>query len=217
MLPCGWDPTVAIPGSTATDLKNWWCNILVDNKFLVAPDSKGKGPVANSVFHCPSGNLDVASIDLTNNTNVPATRADQFGATAYRYWSVDGTTVDCWYGMNASEGDDRFHGHPARRIPANSRVGLMPMSIVKRSSETIMFFDGLIYHIDGNGNRVNARHGRLTQTNLAFYDGHAETFTTASLPGGNDRSNGSTTGAAFAVANLRAKYPPPNPVWLLDQ
>jgi prepilin-type N-terminal cleavage/methylation domain-containing protein/prepilin-type processing-associated H-X9-DG protein len=213
LLPCGWDPTVTIAGATANDLKNWWCNILVDNQYLTAPDSKGKGPQITSSLYCPSGANDVLSSDLTNVTNIPSTRVDIRGAEAYRYWSVQGTTVDCWYGMNAAEGTDRFTGPPGRRIPAGTTDGLMPSIVIHRSTDMVCFFDGLIYHITGNGNRLNARHGKGTQTNLAFYDGHAETYRTADLPGGAVDASGSTP---FSSANLKANYPN-RPIWLLDQ
>jgi prepilin-type N-terminal cleavage/methylation domain-containing protein/prepilin-type processing-associated H-X9-DG protein len=213
MLPCGWDTSVAIAGASSTDLKNWWCNILVDKGYLNALDSKNKGPQTSGVFYCPSAQADIMSQDLTNISNIPASRQDQRGAMAYRYWSLQGTCVDCWYGMNASEGNDKEHGPPGRRItsPTDS-TGLMPASFVRKSSDVVWFYDGLIYHLSGNGARLNARHGRQTQTNLGFFDGHAETFQTADLPGGLTGS-GSTP---FSLANLQANYNH-RPYWLLEQ
>ena len=214
MLPCGWDVATAPPGASANDLKNWWCNILVDKGYLNAADSKNKGPQTSGVFYCPSGSADIMSSDLTNLGNIPASRTDVRGAVAYRYWSVQQTCVDCWYGMNASEGEVRNAGHPGRRITsATNSVGLMPMSYVPRQSDMVFFFDGLIYHINGNGARVNARHARQTLTNLAFFDGHAETANTADLPGGLN-TNGT---AAFSVSNLTSTTWMHRPYWILEQ
>ena len=45
---------------------------------------------------------------------------------------------------------------------------------VRRSSEMVLFYDGIYLHYQTvNANRITARHGRKTQTNLAFFDGHA--------------------------------------------
>jgi prepilin-type N-terminal cleavage/methylation domain-containing protein/prepilin-type processing-associated H-X9-DG protein len=214
MLPCGWDTTQPTPGATANDLKNWWCNILVDKGYLTATDSKNKGPQTAGVLYCPSGSADIMSSDLTNVPNIPADRTDQRGAMAYRYWSIQQTCVDCWYGMNASEGEVRNAGHPGRRITsASNSVGLMPITYVKRPADMVFFFDGLIYHINGNGARVNARHAKQTQTNLAFFDGHAETVQTADLPGGLN-TNGT---AAFSVSNLTSATWMHRPYWILEQ
>lgn len=214
MLPCGWDVATNPPGSTANDLKNWWCNILVDKGYLNAINSKNKGPQMSGVFYCPSGFADLLSNDLTNQAAIPSSRTDQRGAMAYRYWSIQQTCVDCWYGMNASEGQVRDKGFPGRRITSpNNSIGLMPMTYVKKSADLVFFFDGLIYHIGGNGARVNARHGRQTQTNLAFFDGHAETYRTVDLPGGLN-TNGT---AAFSTTNLTSATWAHRPYWILEQ
>lgn len=212
MLPCGWDLATAPAGASSTDLKNWWCNILVDKGYLQANDSKNKGPQTSGVFYCPSGSADIMSGDLTNQGSIPSSRTDQRGAMAYRYWSMLGTCVDCWYGMNASEGNNKSAGPPGRRItsPTDS-TGLMPMSYVRRPADIVWFYDGLIYHISGNGARVNARHGRQTQTNLGFFDGHCETFNTADLPGGMTAS-GATP---FSLSNLQTNYNH-RPYWVLE-
>jgi prepilin-type N-terminal cleavage/methylation domain-containing protein/prepilin-type processing-associated H-X9-DG protein len=215
MLPCASDPQTLIASGSV--VQEWWCNILVDDGLLTSPDSTGLGPVVNSVFHCPSGNADLFPPNLTNNTVVPASRQDIYGAMGYRFTSINGTSVDCWYGMSAAEGGSRVDGFPGRRLAYGSPVGLMPITVVKRSSETVMLFDGLIYHLAVNGNRLNARHDHMTKTNLLFYDGHAETYDTASLPGGMGTAGGAATAAQFNLANLQTNYPPPNPLWFLDQ
>jgi prepilin-type N-terminal cleavage/methylation domain-containing protein/prepilin-type processing-associated H-X9-DG protein len=219
MLPAAADPS-AVPASLPSDsLCNWWCNLLVDFGYVPAPDSTGKGPTNGSIFFCPSGNFDIFPPDLTNNTAVPATRADTFGAMAYRYYStLTNTAVDCWYGIAGSEGTSMTSGYPSRRLTYSSTPqSMIPFTCVREPASTVLFFDGLVYHLEVNGNRLNARHGRQRLTNLAFFDGHAETWATEMLPGGNDQSNGVTTGAAFNIANLKANFPYPNPLWQLDQ
>jgi prepilin-type processing-associated H-X9-DG protein len=101
-------------------------------------------------------------------------------------------------------------GTPCRRLqhPVDR---MTPMSVMKRPAEMVLFFDGILYNqMIINANRVNARHGRKTQTNIGFFDGHAETFLTQDLPGGM-----SATPADFSLINLQAKYP--RPLWLLEQ
>jgi prepilin-type processing-associated H-X9-DG protein len=60
-------------------------------------------------------------------------------------------------------------------------------------------------------NRLNARHNKQTITNLLFFDGHAESVPTKSLPGGD----GVATSADFALSNLQ--LPKYNSIkWRLD-
>lgn len=224
MIPCGWNPPAEPAGAPSDALSNFWPNILVDYNYLQAPNAFNTEPQMNSAFACPSGVFELSSPDLSNLGNLPATRLDQTGAEAYRYYSNNtGFAVDCWYGMNAesatsSANVDQYHGYPGRRIAAGTTKGLMPMSTYRRSADLVLFFDGTIYNLTTNGNRINARHGRYTQTNLEFLDGHAETYPTASLPGGMGLQGGTVSGAAFSVANLNANYPsPPGLIWQLDQ
>lgn len=213
MLPCGWNLPSQPPGAPSDALSNWWCNILVDYHYLQADHTTGGSPRLSGVFACPSGQLDLASQDLTNISNVPADRMDRRGAEPYRYYSQDGTAIDCWYGINGSEETNNYSGQPARRI-TSGKIGIIPMSAVRHSADMVWYFDGIIYHITGNGSRLNARHNNQTATNIVFFDGHAETFLTRDLPGGLKPTAGTNY---FTVANLRANYPAPAPRWLLDQ
>ncbi|QOV91808.1 type II secretion system protein [Humisphaera borealis] len=203
---------------TGTFYGGWWSNILVDKKFLVAPRLKdselGSGPKMEGVFYCPNGNSDFFPPDLTNNTAIPANRTDERGAMCWRFKSPESqTSIDVWYGMNASEGTNYTSGPPGRRIPDPGNIGLMKISNIAKPAEMVIFFDGLIYHhLSVNANRLNARHGNKTQTNLGFVDGHVETHKTADLPGGL----GAATTADFSLANLNAKYST-GPKWRLEQ
>jgi prepilin-type processing-associated H-X9-DG protein len=119
--------------------------------------------------------------------------------------------------MNASQGTDNRKGPPCRRIEDYAKHKLTVTSVVKRPEQMVMFYDGLVYHYqEVNGNCISARHKSKTLTNLAFFDGHAETVLTKDLPGGMGLADQAATVAAFSIANLKANYPNP-PLWILDQ
>jgi prepilin-type N-terminal cleavage/methylation domain-containing protein/prepilin-type processing-associated H-X9-DG protein len=200
-----------------------WCNILVNQHYLTAPDgSVGQtqtlSPQTHSVFCCPSGNQDALDPALLNTAGVPASRVDGRGTECVRYYSFSGVNaVDCWYGINADNQNTTLAaGPPCRRIytnPPNLQL-LGRMTMITRASETVFFFDGLYLDYDNVGpNRVNARHFGQTQTNIAFFDGHCAAYRTADLPGGL----GNAQLTDFTLANLSANFPPPAPVWLMEQ
>lgn len=199
----------------------WWSNILVDGRYLPAPQmtdaevAANIGPQTRSVFFCPSGNLDFFPPDLTNNTTVPANRTDARGAEAYRTRSsATATTVDTWYGINGDEGNSTSTGTPTKRIQNYPADGYIKMAQIRESSRMVMFFDGIVYHAMAvNANRVNARHGNKKQTNIGFFDGHADTWNTVDLPGGI----GVAAVSDFSLANLNAKFYAPAPKWRLEQ
>ena len=78
----------------------------------------------------------------------------------------------------------------------------------------MFLFDGILglNHQSTNANRLHARHNGQKTTNIAFFDGHAESFATKVLPGGDGDAN--PAGTTFGLANL-AKYPYPK--WRIDQ
>jgi len=191
----------------------FWCNILVDNKYVGGPGDPGGGPQVRSIFFCPSGNQDIFPPNLSGNTTVPSSRTDERGAMAYqRLSTLTNITIDLWYGINGEDPpatNPTAQGAPCRRLQqAADRMTTMDM--IKKPSEMVMLYDGLLYNIPQNPSRVNARHGKQTQTNIGFFDGHAETFLAKDLPGGMN-----PTSADFTYTNLQAKYP--RPLWLLEQ
>jgi prepilin-type processing-associated H-X9-DG protein/prepilin-type N-terminal cleavage/methylation domain-containing protein len=199
----------------------FWCNIMVDNKYLTAPGdtTTTTGPQVRSVFFCPSANQDFFPPSLTGSDTVPSSRTDERGAMALRRLStVTSITIDLWYGINGEDpppANSTESGAPCRRIQ-NADDRMTTMNMVKKSSDTVMFFDGLLYNQMGqNANRVSARHGKKTQTNIAFFDGHAATIRTKDLPGGMGTANAAETNAAFTLTNLQQNYP--YPLWLMEQ
>lgn len=197
-----------------------WSNICVDNGYLMAPAAASTAPGSaaqtNSVLFCPSGNPDQVAPDMTNNQTVPSSRTDERSMMAYPHKSPNsGIILHVWYGMNADEGSNMEKGAPGRRLQA-ATDRLTTMNMVRKSAETVFFFDGLVYHMmEMNGNRLSARHGNRTQTNIVFFDGHAQTFFTKELPGGMGTKDAADVKAAFALNNLKANYP--FPLWLLEQ
>jgi prepilin-type N-terminal cleavage/methylation domain-containing protein/prepilin-type processing-associated H-X9-DG protein len=192
----------------------FWYNILVDKKYLNSPDGTNRGPQTRSVFYCPGSNTtDFLSAALSGVTNIPASRTDMRGAMAVRWQSPDtGTSIDCWYGMNADQSDDPTLGFPCRK--AGDGMVMIKMNQITRPSDLVMLYDGVFWHLGGmNANRLNARHVHMTRTNLAFFDGHAQTYPTTDLPGGI----GVAQISDFSLASLQANRKNGSPLWLLDQ
>lgn len=204
------------PNAPPLNANESWCNILVNGGYMSAPNSLGRGPQTNSIFFCPSGEVDVSNLNSSvfNQPNTPSNRTNGLGEQAIRYYSVShANTVDCWYGINADLDSlpDMTAGPPCRRV-GNVIKNQGVLDLIHKSSQMVMFYDGIFAHLQYNPNRINARHGGQKKTNLAFFDGHAETFETASLPGGLTAPS-----SAFLYSNLSAYPSPPNPMWLIEQ
>jgi prepilin-type N-terminal cleavage/methylation domain-containing protein/prepilin-type processing-associated H-X9-DG protein len=207
-----------------------WPNILVRGGYLVTINSANRtNAVIGTVFWCPSGRPENNDIATVNSGTVPADRLDDHGSMAMRYidegsydkLDPNGPAVDTWYGINAHfDTMDLTKGPPCRRLSVNLNpqiVGLAKTSHIRRSAEMVYFFDGLYGNYDStNPSRVAARHERKRKTNLVFFDGHAVTVETASLPGGLYPQASGTN--PFNITTLNQQYhAPPNPMWLLDQ
>jgi prepilin-type N-terminal cleavage/methylation domain-containing protein/prepilin-type processing-associated H-X9-DG protein len=199
-----------------------WATILVGLKYLNYPSNVDptRPPADDNVFHCPSGLLEMSSITAISN-NLPSSRTDAQGAMGYLHQAsskgvVPGLRVYSWYDINAgSDSSSQTVPEPCRRVSGTN--GFLKMSHVRRSSETVFLFDGILglNFQRTNANRLNARHNKQTMTNLLFFDGHAETFRTADLPGGLGNANPATT--TFGLANLQSPKYAGGPKWRLDQ
>jgi prepilin-type processing-associated H-X9-DG protein len=227
-----------VHGRTWTDT---WVTILVADKYVPYPRKVDPviPPGLDNVFACPSGILEQSQISSTT-TNLPASRKDQNGAMGYLHQSSGPGCLEpelnvySWYGINATSisqtvdhillpgetlRDERFV--PCKRVTkAAGRVaGAERIGNIRNASEVVFLFDGILglNHQNTNPNRINARHSRQTVTNLAFFDGHAESIKTKNLPapvrgqGDGDCRPGSTT---FSLNNLK-QYGYPR--WRLDQ
>jgi prepilin-type processing-associated H-X9-DG protein/prepilin-type N-terminal cleavage/methylation domain-containing protein len=229
-VPMQWEDPKGSGGNKANgDGQTGWPNALVGGGYLNAPNSTGNGPQINSVFYCPSGRSENTDFSTVGQVDTPPSRLDDRNSMGLRWQDqsgglgTNGPSVDVWYGINGDTPDnnpksfDMMHGAPCRRIWYNGGWDLrsmMKMSAIKKAGDMVWFFDGIYFNIDGNGPcRVSARHNQKSKTNIAFFDGHASSFTTADLPGGLTPTSGNNP---FKIANLNANYPNP-PFWLLDQ
>ena len=221
-LPAAWRNPDPISGGKHTWVDDEpWPNILVNARLLQAPDFRrgGISQQMRSVFYCPSGLLEVTTIFSDLDAASPSSRTDPMGSAARRCVSKStGFELLCWYGINGSTSTSLLGSAPCLRVPLDGKPkndfsALTKMSRVRRSSQVVMFYDGVYMNLFSvNANRINARHGNKKLTNLAFFDGHAETFQTASLPGGLKAAT-----SDFSLATLNSKYGNPAPKWRLDQ
>jgi prepilin-type processing-associated H-X9-DG protein len=161
----------------------------------------------------------------TVTSGMPDSRTSLQGAMGIKHTSntfEPGRIVFSWYGINGTSGSDSWI--PTRRYPDDGWDGsrspkpIPKITDIRRPSETVFLFDGLSINVQiQNANRLNARHGKRTLTNILFFDAHAETFPTKGLPGGigNAGVGSAAAKATFDIANLNQNYP--HPKWRLDQ
>jgi prepilin-type N-terminal cleavage/methylation domain-containing protein/prepilin-type processing-associated H-X9-DG protein len=216
MNPTGTDPTM-----------DTWATILVADRYLSYPQvAENDVPQFDSVFHCPSMIMDFKS-SLDYGGADPASRTDGAGAAPITHRSfglmksaaAGGTDLILYtgYGSNSHTGGQTWS--PWRRVPGDNTTSsatadllLAPdkASRVRNSSEIVMLYDGILFHLNTRPNRLNARHNKRKVTNLSFHDGHAESFKTDMLPGGA----GVAPADSFTnLAQLRAN---PYPKWRMD-
>ncbi|HEY7120459.1 MAG TPA: hypothetical protein VH475_28000 [Tepidisphaeraceae bacterium] len=224
IIPCDIGDWNTAPDANGYKVLESWATILVTNKYLPYPQTvAGQTPNESNALFCPSGLQEfIANSSVTSG--LPRSRVDQEGAKAVQYQSKifdPGRYIYCWYGINGTSGTDK--GVPCRRWPndgAKPQGPTLPapipkMSEVRKSSEVVFLFDGISLNIQStNANRLNARHNKMTAANLLFFDGHAETYPVAGLPGGLGDAN--PANITFSTMNLNLKYAS-GPKWRLDQ
>ena len=195
-----------------------WFTIFVTQKLIDYPYSTdiNAPPSGGSVLKCPGGLEDFNSNTYLDKTH-PDSRTSGDGAKGYLQVSQlfdKGRAVFCWYGINGTSGKEDYI--PSRRWPADGTTPTTAppttkLSQVRKASQTVFLFDGVSFNLHTRPNRLNARHNKQTVTNLLFFDGHAESYPTKGLPGGD----GMATSADFALANLQ--LPQYNEIkWRLD-
>jgi prepilin-type N-terminal cleavage/methylation domain-containing protein/prepilin-type processing-associated H-X9-DG protein len=202
-------------------IEETWFTLFVTLKLIDYPYTKDitAPPAEGSVLKCPSAIEEINSNTYLNK-DTPDSRKNYDGAKGYLQVSQlfdPGRAVFCWYGINGTSGDQNYI--PSRRWPADGKPkatapATAKMSEIRKSSETVFLFDGVSFNLHTRPNRLNARHNKATITNLLFFDGHAESYRTNDLPGGDgDARPGDVT---FALDNLRK--PQYNQIkWRLDQ
>ena len=86
---------------------------------------------------------------------------------------------------------------------------LTKASQIKRSSDTIMIYDGVMCH-DLKTSRISLRHAKQSQANALFADGHSAPVQKDDLPNGD-------TAADSELRSADALSRKPFPRWRLDQ
>lgn len=156
-----------------------WATILYNGKYLPAQRAQTFYKIADQgmVFRCPSGLPKVYKFG-------PVSRDDPEGAMAWPYPSESTGKkfhIDCWYGINGSTGNPQKW--PFSRLPmdGNGAKAGNKMSKVTNTSGMPAIFDGYWMH-NGKDERVNARHGKRTRTNMLFFDNSVKAFDTFRIP-----------------------------------
>jgi prepilin-type N-terminal cleavage/methylation domain-containing protein/prepilin-type processing-associated H-X9-DG protein len=210
-----------------------WATLLVAEKHLPYPRDlpASSPPGLDNVFGCPSGILEMSQVTHTS-VNIPDSRKDARGSMGYLHQSAvlePGLNVFVWYGINGSSSSvahtdtstDPGKVFPCKRIRRASggsgTVGWTRVTQIKKPSQLAFLYDGLLGLNYGltNANRINARHKRQRITNVAFFDGHAESIATKEIPGGDGDANaGGGPAVTFSLTNCNNF---PRVLWRLDQ
>lgn len=168
-----------------------WATILVQGKYLTAPDQTNPAtpPTSSSVFRCPNG-LDE---DGVFNGAYFSPRQSLLQAGYWRRQAMnlhpDGSltpsiTIFTWYGINADRVGEEY---PFFRVPSDTRrEKLHSFSEIHSPSELAMVYDGFFEHGGEAHLMANARHKRGTVTNYLFADSHAASVLTSTLPASFD-------------------------------
>lgn len=220
----GYAGTTSVPGNGHMEDAEDYATVLIAEGFVTATRYQNLNDppdATTSIFFCPSGSLDplISQFTATNGTSpTPKDRRDGIGARPFRVHSQRlNAYVDTWYGINATL-DNTAANVPSRRIPldnvsTSSRWILPKLREIRASARMVYLYDGIFMNLAFDANRVNARHMNRTKTNLLFYDGHASTFDTATLPGGIGPLR--TSVDYFSSSKIGTH---PSPVcWRLDQ
>lgn len=199
-----------------------YATTLVNTQCLSAPSLAGTSEMPSpqsSVFYCPEGLTDKVATFLSSGTTppYPSSRRDGLAQAPWRVQSRgSGIIIDTWYGINAVRDGYKSHPMPCRRLPDDANrtdYTLTRLSQIKRSAETVFLFDGTFLNLFWDADRLSARHGGYRQTNLLFFDGHAVTVPTDSLPGGL----GPNPGGASPFNSVAALQSWPEFRWRMDQ
>lgn len=219
VVPAGYRSTSGPVTDTET-----WATLLVNLGYLPDPGTRlptspnvPYPPVTtNSVFFCPAGTADYPA-----NTGclTPIDRTDGYFRAVS---STTGLVLDNWYAINGASTvasnprqlDPR--SAPCRRLPWDSSTNTTMVKYGKlKAAELAFIFDGVFMNVGYiatyGPNRIAARHGQMAQTNMLFFDGHAETLPRASLPQSIADFYWPPTSALPGLSRF------PYPLWRIDQ
>ena len=165
--------------SNGAKYQEGWPTLLYNGKYLTAEKSDSYYTVAKGamVFRCPSSLPKVYRFG-------PISRDDPEGAMAWPYTSESTGTefkIDCWYGINGSTGNPQKW--PFVRLPMDLERNLKPnkFSSAARVPRMPAIFDGYWIH-NGKDERVNARHGKRSRSNILFFDNSVRSYDTFKIP-----------------------------------
>lgn len=220
VIPCDYgNPTTTANGHTVDET---WATIIVTKGYL--PDypktNPQEIPPEGTILQCPAGVLDFLTTSSITN-QLPPSRTSGIGAMGVQHTSKvfkPGRVVYSWYGINGTSSGKSHPYIPCRRWPddGGKTARLAKLSEIPRPAELVFMFDGMAINYYGvNANRINSRHNRYRDTNIVFFDGHAEKFAAVDLPGGAGNAGiGAGASETFSLENLK-KYPFPR--WRMDQ
>jgi len=231
LIPMAYAESTANP----TNFKESWCTLLVNGGYLAAPRPTSGAPQTNTLFRCPAG-LEAPRCDGVMSTmGFTNTLDQQFPGTdpaANGFWRMtstsSGLTVDTWYAINGHTNyGGSVDGYPfsafyldltppqraggnVRKRPINYRY-----TALKKPSEHVAFFDGLMMDPNyASGSNIAARHNSNRNTNLAFFDGHAETLNRKDFPYRTADFNPFSGGNPGHISSNFRRWP--KTVWILD-
>ena len=169
----------------------YFANQLVDAGALIAPVSTDPTPYkGSSVFRCPSGLDDAFSANTCNGCWNYISYADTL-----RPWRSSGNwprsgigPYDVWYGVNGYADETSYawgtpSWHYPTAYPDYPTPGSFPnLKYITAASSGVALTDGSTAgHITACSapalpGLISPRHGRASDTNVSFYDGHVESI-----------------------------------------
>ena len=162
----------------------YFANQLIDGGHLRAPVSSGATPYQGaSVFRCPSGRDDAFSANNCNGCwdfiNIEETLRPWRSVGS---WPKPGIgPFDVWYGVNAYADEVFSYGGSAWRFPtAYPNAANFPnLKFIAVTDRGVALTDGSTpghITIGLPPGRISPRHGRASEINVSFYDGHVESL-----------------------------------------
>jgi prepilin-type processing-associated H-X9-DG protein len=204
-----------------------WCTILVNAKYLPAPKQQvpfhSQTSAGDSVFRCPNGIDDKHDNAKESGFDDPTPDSKTSGFNSFFWRRKSQSTdiqIDTWYAANGQDYDEGSPNNnknwPMRSLKAVAggkgelKGGpLLKITKLRRSSELAIILDGLRM-LEGNPNKMSARHNAKKIVNIVMADGHCESVHASQLPKDKSEMRGND-----AWKTLSEKYP--HPKWRMEQ